>query len=143
MANKGKPDHDATMMLTPSMILPLPPPPPPRPPDATQPVTPDMVLQAEAIANDATSMLTPDMIVNDESAVMGRDQIERALAVVGLWHVALQSDDRATLLGWLGDPEIRYSAIQKAVRDDTGRDIATHTWATHTRGGCAAREKLR
>jgi hypothetical protein len=56
---------------------------------------------------------------------------------------SLEAEDRATLLGWLADPEIRYSAIQKAVRDEFGRDIATHTWAAHTRGSCAARVRLR
>jgi hypothetical protein len=90
MAKQGKPDHDATMMITPSMILPLPP--------AVPPAASDKVQQ-----NDATMMLTADMIVNDESIVMGRERIERALAVVALWHVALGSGDGTTLLAMTGD----------------------------------------
>jgi hypothetical protein len=56
---------------------------------------------------------------------------------------SLDPDDRATLLGWLADPEIRYSAIRSAVVKEYGRDIAPHTWASHSRGSCAARIKLR
>ena len=107
MAKKGKRDHDATMMITPSMILPLPVGGSPSS-DSTIQVTSDMVLQAGSDANDATMMLTPDMIVNDESTVMGREQIERALAVVGLWHVALKNGDSTTLLATTGeDIELR------------------------------------
>lgn len=107
MANKGKPDHDATMMITPSMILPLPAG-GTSSAESTMPVTPEMVMQAESAANDATMLLTPEMIVNDASIVMGREQIERALAVVGLWHLALKDGDRATLLATIGeDVELR------------------------------------
>jgi hypothetical protein len=95
MAKKDTPDHDATMALTPSMLLPL--------TESTMPITPEMVMQAESNANDATMMLTPDMLVNDESMVMGREQIERALAVVGLWHVALKAGDRTTLLATIAE----------------------------------------
>lgn len=56
---------------------------------------------------------------------------------------AIEPDDRATLIGWLSDPEIRYQAIADAVKREYGRDIAAHTWASHTRGACAARTKLR
>jgi hypothetical protein len=100
MAKQGKPDHDATMMITSSMILPLPG--AAATAESTMPVTAEMVMQAESEANDATMMLTPEMIVNDESVVMGREQIERALAVVGLWHLALKTGDRATLVATTG-----------------------------------------
>jgi SnoaL-like protein len=98
---KAKPDHDATMIVTASMMLPL---------DAVQdskktpsmtmPITPDMIEDANM-----TMILTPDMVVNDASIVMGRAQIERALAVVGLWHKAVNEGDVETLLA-MCSPEI-------------------------------------
>jgi len=92
MATKPPPSNDATMMITSSMILPLMREPPPvpagqQPPAPARPANPD-----------ATMIFTPDMIVNDASVVMGRSQIERALAVVGLWHVALSKGEIGTLL---------------------------------------------
>ena len=86
-----KPDHDATMELTPSMILPV------VDNNATMMITPDMVVDQ----NDATMMLTPEMMVNDASIVMGREQIEKALSVVSLWHAALARKDLPTLLSTL------------------------------------------
>jgi ketosteroid isomerase-like protein len=90
----GTPDHDATMALTPSMILPL----APARADSTMPITPDMVID-----NDATMMLTPEMVVNDASIVMGRGQIEGALSVVSLWHAALARGDLPTLLSTMAE----------------------------------------
>jgi ketosteroid isomerase-like protein len=86
-------DHDATMAVTTSMILPA------LDPNATMAITPDMVVDQ----NDATMMLTPEMVVNDASIVMGRDQIERALQVVSLWHAALARGDLPTMLGTLAE----------------------------------------
>src|SRR5262245_36744687 len=80
-----KRDHDATMMITQSMILPLMAPPP----------APG---QRKAVNNDATMIFTPDMIVAEESMIMGRSQIERALAVIGLWHVALDKGELGTII---------------------------------------------
>src|SRR5687768_13773639 len=89
-----KKDHDATMALTPSMILPV------VDNNATMMITPDMVVQDP---NDATMMLTPDMVVNDASIVMGRAQIERALSVVSLWHAALARGDLPTMLSTMAE----------------------------------------
>src|SRR5262249_34354973 len=61
---------------------------------STMPVTAEAMIAVESHANDATMMLTPDMIVKDKT----RGPLERALAVVGLWHVALKTGDRTTLL---------------------------------------------
>ena len=72
-------DPNATMAVTPSMVLPLGPKPPPK--DAN-----------------ATMMITAEMVVNDASIVMGRGQIERALAVVALWHKAILDRDVETLV---------------------------------------------
>ena len=88
-----KPDHDATMALTPSMILPV------LDHDATMAITPDMMVDQ----NDATMMLTPEMVVNDASIVMGREQIEKALSIVSLWHAALARGDLPTLLGTMDE----------------------------------------
>ena len=82
-----KRDHDATMMITQSMILPLMAPPPAPSPGQTKPAN-----------NDATMIFTPDMIVAEESMIMGRSQIERALAVIGLWHVALDKGELGTII---------------------------------------------
>jgi ketosteroid isomerase-like protein len=92
----GTTDHDATMAVTPSMIMKL-------GANETMPITPDMVMRAEGDVNDATMMLTPEMVVNDASIVMGREQIERALSVVSLWHAALARGDLPTLLGTLAE----------------------------------------
>jgi hypothetical protein len=93
-----KPNPDATMMVTESMLLPL----GAATADQTMPVTPDMVMRAETAAN-ATMLLTPDMIVNDASLVMGRAVIERALAVVGLWHAAVNTGDVDTVVATCAD----------------------------------------
>src|SRR5947207_7663607 len=85
-----KPDPNATMAVTPSMMLPLG---IGKNPSMTMPVTPDMIEDANM-----TMMLTPDMVVNDASIVMGRAVIERALAAVGLWHKAVNEGDVETLI---------------------------------------------
>src|SRR6187455_3305996 len=92
-----KRNPDATMIVTESMLLPL-----GAVTDRTMPVTPDMVVRAETAAN-ATMLLTPDMIVNDASLVMGRAVIERALAVVGLWHAAVNAGDVDTVVATCAD----------------------------------------
>src|SRR5258705_12268602 len=96
-----KRDPNATMAVTPSMMLPLgagqegk------KTPSMTLPITPDMIEDANM-----TMMLTPEMVVNDASIVMGRAQIERALAVVGLWHKAVNEGDVETLIA-MCSPEI-------------------------------------
>ena len=94
----GSKDHDATMMISASMILPLLGPPPPPKPGKPAP------------SNDATMVFTPDMVVNEASVVMGRPQIERALAVVGLWHVAVNTNNVATLLATTTDDVERIHA---------------------------------
>ena len=75
---------------------------PPTDPNATMAVTSSMVLPLGEDAN-ATMMLTPDMIVNDMSIVMGRAQIERALAVVALWHKAIMERDVETVIAMCAD----------------------------------------
>lgn len=97
MGSPKSPDKrnpDATMMVTESMLMPL----GAATADQTMPVTPDMVMRA-----DATMLLTPDMVVNDASLVMGRGVIERALAVVGLWHAAVNAGDVDTLVATCAD----------------------------------------
>jgi ketosteroid isomerase-like protein len=121
----GTPDHDATMMLTPSMILPV-------APDTTMPITPEMVVDR----HDATMMLTPEMVVNDASLVMGREQIERALATVSLWHAALSRGDLPALLSTLAD-DVELLGPRGAAR---GR-AAFREW--FERGGFAAVPKRR
>ena len=100
---EGAPDPDATRVL-------------PRTPDATMPVTPSMVL--EPVPDDTlqvthsmllaagvgeTMALTPDMVVNDASIVMAPTVVERAVAVVRLWHVALNAGDVDTLVATCAD----------------------------------------
>src|SRR5258706_11061944 len=91
-------DNDKTMAVTPSMVLPLgigqdKSQDKSKTPSMTMPITPDMIEDANM-----TMILTPDMVVNDASIVMGRAQIERALAAIGLWHKAVNEGDVETLL---------------------------------------------
>src|SRR5947208_2356722 len=90
-------DPNATMAVTPSMVLPL-----ASAANATMAVTSSMVLPVGGDAN-VTMMFTPDMVVNDSSIVMGRGQIERALAVVALWHKAVMEGDVETVIATCAD----------------------------------------
>lgn len=56
---------------------------------------------------------------------------------------AIDPGDRETLIGWLSNPKIRYQVIADAVKREFGEDIQAHTYASHSRGGCAARIRLR
>ena len=122
-----KTDPDSTMSVTPSMILPL-------DNNATMALTPDMIV--EEPNNDATMMLTPDMVVNDMSIVMGREQIERALSVVSLWHAALARHDMQTMLATL-DPDVELLGPRGATRGHA----AFRDW--YTQSGFSAVAKRR
>jgi ketosteroid isomerase-like protein len=71
--------------------------------DQTMAVTQSMMLPLDSGDANATMILTPDMIVNDASVIMGRTQIERALATIGLWHTAVNAGDVETLLAMCAD----------------------------------------
>ena len=128
-----KTDPDSTMMISQSMILPLPVAPGTPAADSTMLITAEMMLEAESHANDATMMLTSDMIVKDKS----RGPLERALAVVGLWHVALKTSDRTTLLATTAaDIELR------GPRGNVSGSAAFVTWIDHAAFKAVARRRF-
>jgi ketosteroid isomerase-like protein len=66
----------------------------PRRADQTMAVTQSMMLP---VGVGETMALTPDMVVNDASIIMAPAQVERAIAVVKLWHTAVNAGDADTL----------------------------------------------